>query len=354
MSEQVYTHYRSKLLHHLPEINALRNGKKILPPVNVEIDLCNRCSLGCESCHFAYTHSRGPYAAKGARAHYANTGDLMKENVAANILYQLAEAQVKSVTWTGGGEPTLHPLIKHITTLGHSCALDQGMYTNGCHVDLDLAAVLGRTLKWVYVSLDCVNRATYQKEKKVDGFERACDGAKRLAKKVDVVGIGFLIHAGNVQQMPAMVKLAEKLKATYVQFRPTIDFDFDAPGVAKGDRSWAAEAAVAVLPDSKIRIEYDRQRFADYANWEGHGYHKCLWSGLQAVITPDGRMWTCVNKRGLENDCLGDLTKDTFMNVWSRRSLAPVNEDCRLMCRGHLPNKFLHQISSNRPHVNFI
>ena len=42
-----YINPRSKLLQHIDRITALKFGAK-QPPVNVEVDLSNRCSLGCE------------------------------------------------------------------------------------------------------------------------------------------------------------------------------------------------------------------------------------------------------------------------------------------------------------------
>lgn len=354
MSEMNYTHYRSKLLHHLDTVVAIQAGK-VPPPINVEIDSCNVCSLGCQSCHFAHTHSRGPYASKLPRSHYANTGDMLDTGLACSILRQLAHVGVKSVTWTGGGEPTLHKEFARITTVGHTCVLDQGLYTNACHITPEMAKTLGRTLKWAYVSLDCENKETYLKEKRVDLFDRACEGAKLLCTHVDTVGIGFLMHARNVESMPKMAKLAHKLGGTYVQFRPTISFDASNPSVSsEKSRSWARTIATMDLPASKIPIELDRDRFSHYANWEGHGYHECKWSALQTVITPDGRVWTCCNKRGMEGEALGDLNHETFKDIWARRPIAKVNDQCRVMCRGQMVNKFLHHIESPRPHQNFV
>lgn len=42
------------------ELSRIGETGKTKAPVNVEIDLSNRCSHGCAWCHFAYTHTKGP------------------------------------------------------------------------------------------------------------------------------------------------------------------------------------------------------------------------------------------------------------------------------------------------------
>ena len=61
-----YVDARGKLLQHMDRLAVIKTGGSP-PPVNVEIDLSNRCSLGCEWCHFAYTHTRGPFKGKRAK-----------------------------------------------------------------------------------------------------------------------------------------------------------------------------------------------------------------------------------------------------------------------------------------------
>src|SRR5512139_761362 len=117
-----YIDPRSKLLQHVDRLAALKRGE-IPAPVNVEIDLSNRCSLGCEWCHFGYTHTRGPLAGKRDKPNDALPGgDLMDDGLAFALIDQLKAAGVRSITWTGGGEPSLHPhfdaIVKYTSVRG--------------------------------------------------------------------------------------------------------------------------------------------------------------------------------------------------------------------------------------------
>lgn len=345
-----YIDPRSKLLGHAEKLYALQSGR-IAPPINVEIDLSNRCNLGCEWCHFAYTHTRGPLAKKPSKFAPASStpgGDLMDYELALSIIEQLAGNGVKSITWTGGGEPTLHPQFDKI--ISHAAQyIEQGIYTNGSFIDPDRANLLKSTLQWVYISLDAATPEDYKACKGVDAFYKVLDGIHNLTAITGgaTVGVGFLLTPRNWRDYRKMIDIGDKTGADYVQFRPTIS-----PGE---DTGWL-DGCIAEL--SKARgipgVEIDLSRFEMYRNWNGHGYATCYWSALQTVITPNGKVWTCVNKREHTAAEIGDLSKESFYDIWRRRQIARVDGDCRVMCRGHIPNLVLSEIMTERTHKNFI
>lgn len=146
-----YIDPRNKLFQHMPTLDAIKRGKRP-PPVNVEIDLSNRCSHGCAWCHFAHTHTKGPLAGKVARpAGAISGGDLMDWALAKRILRELAGAGVKSVTWTGGGEPTLHRQFDEIVDYAFTQGLEQGIYTHGGHLDDERAAIIKDVFSWAFI-----------------------------------------------------------------------------------------------------------------------------------------------------------------------------------------------------------
>ncbi len=61
-NNMTYINPRQKVLWHTDRLHELRTTGTTSAPVNVEIDLSNRCSHGCRWCRFAYTHTRGPLA----------------------------------------------------------------------------------------------------------------------------------------------------------------------------------------------------------------------------------------------------------------------------------------------------
>ena len=324
----------------------------------MEIDLSNRCSLGCEWCHFAYTHTRGPLKGKRAKpAALTLGGDLMSLELAQNIVKQLKIWQARSITWTGGGEPTLHPNFDQIIGFTHGYNMPQGIYTHGGHVDENRAALMKSAMTFVYVSLDAADRESYKKHKGVDRFEAACQGIRNLvaAKGEATVGVGFLLTSDNWTDADSMAELAADLGADYAQFRPTILYEMDTPDVPSEDTSWLLEAEDTLqLLAERENVSIDLPRFKQYRTWKGHGYDTCWWSMLQTCITPNGKVWTCVNKREHAAAEIGDLSKETFIEIWQRHTVAKVTGDCRVMCRGHLPNQTLDTLMTEPEHAEFI
>lgn len=357
MSE--YINPRDKVLWHTDHLQQIKDYGRTQAPINVEIDLSNRCSLGCEWCHFAHTHTRGPWAGKAHKASDAiSGGDLMPVELATRILTQLAEAGVQSVTWSGGGEPTLHPHFDDIVTYAAHVGLPQGLYTHGGHISAERAALLKRHLTWVYVSLDEYTADAYKQSKGVDGYGRVIDGITNLvnAEGNATIGVGFLLHRNNCNDIDGMVSLARLLNVDYVQFRPTIRYKAEAPGQVDEDTAWVGDAVQRLAPHANDSfVIADLKRFAEYAIWRGHEYTTCNWTALQTVITPNGKVWRCVNKREHTSALMGDLTQDTFAYIWQRHSgPCAVDGACRVMCRGNSANITLDAVLTQPKHAAFV
>lgn len=337
----------------MDRLSAIRMGARPAP-VNVEIDLSNRCSLGCEWCHFGYAHTRGPLAGKMEKPEGAVPGgDLMETGLALRIVRELEDFGVRSVTWTGGGEPTLHPDFDRIVS---TTRIEQGLYTHGGHIDERRAEILKAWMEWVYVSLDCADPVSYRRMKAADRFEAACQGVRNLvaAEGRATIGVGFLLTRDSWREGPKMLELGRTLGADYIQFRPTILYSQASPAEAIEDRSWLSDCVdwldtVLSEPD----VDADPERFRQYRDWRGHGYDACYWTTVQTCITPNGKVWACVNRREHAEAEWGDLTRESFADVWARSGPWTDFRRCRIMCRGHLPNQTLQHVMGAVEHANF-
>ncbi len=355
-----YIDPRSKVLRHIDRVVAWRQGYTPAP-VTVEWDLSNRCVLGCQDCHFAHTHTKGPWAVKDRRLPMAfdSTGDLADPVLVRRALREMAESGVKGIVWSGGGEPTTHPQWRETVTYAKELGLAQGMYTLGGLLSENDAGHLARTLEWVVVSLDCVDAETYALEKGVQPqrFEAACNGVRWLAEaKSAVVGVSFLLHGQNWRQAPEMVTLGRTLGATYVTFRPAIRTSPDNPGVCTDGRAWVSDALPLLRRLAECEdVEIDPARFAQYAEWSGHGYDTCLGVRLNATVTPDGRVWLCPQRRGVSGSCIGDLRTQAFGDIWRAHPGAyRVDAGCRVMCRLHTVNEQMTALETPHMHEAFV
>jgi MoaA/NifB/PqqE/SkfB family radical SAM enzyme len=355
---------RAKVFRHLDRLAGWRAGDKPAP-VTVEWDLSNRCSLGCQDCHFAHTHSKGPWTSK-ARAlpmAFDSTGDLADIGLVTRAIEQMRRydggAGVRAIVWSGGGEPTLHPEWQAAVDCAAENFIEQGMYTLGGHFTEASARFLAQRAVFVVVSLDAADAATYARDKGVPAarFAAACDGIRRLSEqKRAAVGVSFLLHARNWFHVAPMLDLARTLGATYATFRPAIRFHAPQPSRTVDDRAWVTEALPLLEQVSlEADVECDLSRFTAYRDWAGHGYDTCLGVRMNTTITADGRVWLCPNRRGMAGSCLGDLRTESFGAIWARHpgSFA-VNDQCRVMCRLHPVNEVLSAVETPRAHEAFV
>lgn len=348
----------SKALAHVDRLAAWKRGERPAP-VTVEWDLSNRCHLGCEWCHFAHTHSRGPWVSKDRRLPMAfnSTGDLADISLVRRGLREMFEAGVRAVIWSGGGEPTVHPEWLDAVNAAALCGLEQGMYTAGSLLKMQQAKALASYAAWVVVSLDAVDRETYKSEKGVDGFMAACNAFRWMADTgAAAIGASFLLHAGNWRLAPEMLGLGRALGARYVTFRPIIDTLPDQPAVCVSDRKWIDDAMPMLYElQEEHDVEVDPERFASYRDWSGRSYRACHGIKLNATVTPDGRVWVCPQRRGVTGSQVGDLREESFAALWARHVGAWTDFDqCRVMCRLHHVNEALDEVFKPRAHEAFI
>lgn len=348
----------NKVLGHLDRLAGWQRGEKPAP-ITVEWDLSNRCYLGCGYCHFAHTHTKGPWANKLRLLPMAwdGVGDLAETGMVTRALGEMARAGVHGVVWSGGGEPTIHPQWTTIVRHAHGVGLKQGMYTAGGLLTEESAHDLASLATWVVVSLDAADRESYRSEKGVDGFEAACRGTMRLADVGKAtVGASFLLHERNWYRAEEMLKLARALGATYAMFRPTIETTPDSPATVVADRAWITKALpmlerLSLEPD----VECHASRFEAYRDWKGRDYETCYGIRVNATVTPDGRVWVCPQRRGIPGAEIGDLRRESFSALWARHPGQWTDfSDCRVMCRLHLMNQTLSQVFAQRPHEAFV
>jgi MoaA/NifB/PqqE/SkfB family radical SAM enzyme len=219
--------------------------------------------------------------------------------------------------------------------------------------------LLTRCASWVVVSLDAADPLTYSQEKGVHGsrFDSACNGIRWMAEAQSAaVGVSFLLHKHNWRRMGDMLRLTRELGATYATFRPAVRFHREHPSIADDDPSWVTEALPLLTKMSGERdVECDPSRFTAYRDWTGHGYETCYGVRVNSVVTPDGRVWLCCNRRGMPDSCLGDLRSESFGAIWAQHPASfRVNDQCRVMCRLHPVNQVLHALETPRAHEAFV
>jgi MoaA/NifB/PqqE/SkfB family radical SAM enzyme len=269
---------------------------RIPPPVTVEMDLTDRCSHRCPRC-------------AGGRG----KGELTAIE-AIDYVRQLAAYEVRGLTLTGGGEPTLHRGLPDVLAEAHYLGLECGLITNGSAVTPELAERVAATCTWVRVSIDAGDPDLYRYSHGMgpNEYARAWHAVGLLASARDAagstctVGVGYLTDSITLRGMRAATEHARDAGADYLQFRP-----------------WHSDHTPIDVELAVCR-QYQTDRFRvlssapKYARMGGErGYTRCHGAWFTAVIAADASLPVCCHARGVPAMSYGSLRESPFAEAWA-------------------------------------
>jgi SynChlorMet cassette radical SAM/SPASM protein ScmF len=171
--------------------------------------LTGGCNLACQHCWLSPVYQ--PNGGTGGHLDFRLFAQAIEEGLPLGL---------RSVKLTGG-EPLLHPDFIKIVDLLRQKELGLTIETNGTLLTQELAGHLKEhsTLSHISVSLDGACAATHDPFRGVKGsFERAVQGIRYLVEAGFHPQVIMSLHAGNVDEIEALVRLAESLGAGSVKF----------------------------------------------------------------------------------------------------------------------------------------
>jgi MoaA/NifB/PqqE/SkfB family radical SAM enzyme len=328
-----------KILKHLDRVLPWLKGKNV-PPITIELDLTNRCNHRCPGCI-------------GGRTGHQDLKNPLK------IINQIASFGVKAVTFTGGGEPLLHPQVCEAVEYAQRQGLDVGFITNGSLLNEENASVLVKNCVWVRVSLDASNSREFQSTHGLggDAFQKVVKNIGLLAKTKKkfqakcTVGVGYLTNKKMLKGMLPAARLCRKLGVDYIQFRP---FHWDFTDISK-------ELKKCKKQETKdFSVLYSKHKYDSMKDPHlGRSYQVCYGHQFAAVICADGNMTVCCHTRGNKKFILGNLYKSSLKAIWNskKRQRAIANIDlkkCVPLCRCNTFNQVLWNLKQPTEHVNFL
>ena len=132
--------------------------------------------------------------------------------------------RVRSVDFTGGGEPLLQPQLVDWVAEAHSAGCETGLLSNGYLLSEDKSRQLLRAgIDWVCISVDGADRLMYEQLRTGSSYERVCQNVSGLARlrsgPVPKLMINFVMMNSNFHQVEDIVRLAARLGVDQVNFK---------------------------------------------------------------------------------------------------------------------------------------
>jgi len=176
----------------------------------LQIEPALECNLRCVMCPWREI------------AHDLENHGLMSQTIWESIRPHLSE--IKSIDFTGGGEPLLQPNLPEWIDEAHAAGCETGFLSNGLLLKNEkLQLILNAGVDWICISMDGADAEMYEKIRIGSNFERVCDNVANIAEmrtdKVPKIMINFVLMDLNFHQIEDIVRLASRLGVDQLNFK---------------------------------------------------------------------------------------------------------------------------------------
>jgi len=290
-----------KLFLHEQFNNFLNKSKRTL--INLEISPCGVCNANCSFCFYG----------KNKDKEFLQVEDLL------NLLRRAKDGYgLKAITWTGGGEPTLHTgFDTMIQQVYFNLGIKQGLFTNA----LDLPTYDASVFEWIRISKT-------DRDWNQDAIRLICAGAEKVGLCINFVGDEDL---DSIAQAISITERHDAIK--YVQVRPALGTNGEESGVKITEKlSEYAKEPKVFITDYKF----------EKANNKDRGYDKCYGYHFVPFLWHNGDFGCCGYQREI---VFGNIYKDSMDDIMNNMpDFVNVRTDCQLCCKNSEINESINKI----------
>lgn len=285
---------KQKILSFKNEAEVILRGNRFPFPRMVSCWLTTICNYNCSFCLFKKENKE--------QHKIAPTAWFLK------FIDEMVYCGVRSLEFSGGGEPTLHPDFKEIIKYAYKKGLKLGLFTNGYKFDEKLA----KYFRYIRFSMDAHNKEVYNAIKNPNvpnAFDKVCAKIRRLVKARGKknrprIGLKFVLNDWNCIFDKDMVDLGRKLNVDYVQFK----------GEHNGYTGFDKVQANLV----QLSINYLKKKYPDFISGSVIPTvlkTKCFMSPIHTVVDPEGNAYVCCYLNDKEHT-IGNVFKNKLSEIW--------------------------------------
>ena len=322
-------------------------------PWVIELDPTTACNLACHDC---------------ISANLLNQGGIDPKRL-LKLAEEFKDIGVKAVVLIGGGEPMAHKEFGNLVKAFAEKDIHIGVTTNGTLMKKYMDVCL-EYLSWLRVSVDAGSPEVFnQFRPHASGrsqFDLVINNMKELGqRKKGIMGYSFLLlskfdKSGKLENTNAVDiekagNIAKDIGCDYFEVKPAFDLMhyLQSQDTKVTDIANKQLAAIKKLNSGTFQViaPYTLDEALKGVAVQPKEYERCLVQDLRTVVSPSG-VYVCPYHRGNLNMRIGDITKQSFKEIWHSQKRKEVRDrvnpknHCGFHCIRDGSNKFLEKIIS--------
>lgn len=348
-----------KIFNFEEKINSLPKGiDRIMAPIHIRIKPTNACNHNCSYCSYRIDNVQ---LGKDMAIKDQIPGEKMTE-----IIDDIIDMGVKSVTFSGGGEPFCYPyLLGAVKKLSQS-PVKFAALTNGSKLEGELAEIFAHHAKWLRISIDGWDDESYSAYRGVPKgeFNRTIGNIENFKKHKGrcCLGASIIVDKKNASHVYELIARLKNGGVDSIKIAPCIISNSGAennlyhkPIFAEVKRQ--IRQASDELAEEKFEIfdSYHGQleSFKKEHDW-------CPYLQILPVIGADLNIYPCQDKAyNLDEGLVGSIKDRRFKDFWfsQKEKFFKINPSlhCNHHCVANAKNKLiLEYLNADKEHLEFV
>ena len=313
-------------------------------PIYMEISPVGNCNHGCTFCSYDIM---------------GYPGRMLETDPLLDFLDEAANYGLRSILYSGEGEPLLHPDIVNIIIHTKMKGIDVGLYTNGHLLTDKMAAKILPSLTFFRFSLNGGTRENYAKIHgvKPDVFDKVVHNASHAVRirnsrglSVDI-GAQYVLVPENIDYLLKGIAAMKEACVDYFVIKPFVQH-----GLAQAykiNREFTLDPINPVLDEAEKLSDGDFKVIVRRDSFKKHGqrcYPHCLGTSFMPALNSKGDIAPCVAYWDREEFVFGNIYNNSFQEIWhsgKRKKVKQLLEKkldlkgCPSDCRPNAINEFL-------------
>lgn len=348
-----------KIFHFKEKVDSLpKSITTILSPIQIRIKPTNMCNHNCSYCAYRVD---GLQLGKDM----VIKDQIPREKI-IEIMEDIIEMGVKSVAFSGGGEPFCYPYLLDTVKKLSKTDVRFAALTNGAKLTGEIAEIFARFATWLRVSIDGWDEKSYAQYRGVGEAEfkkvmNNMEDFKKIGGKC-YLGVSLVVDKSNSTHVYELVKNLKNIGVNSVKVSPCIvsnngmDNDEYHAAFFQSAKNQIRKA-IEDLSEDKFEIFDAYHKLDEEFNKK---YAWCPYLQILPVIGADLNIYPCQDKAyNLDDGLIGSIKDIRFKDFWfsNKSNFFRINPSihCNHRCVADKKNRLiLDYLGADKEHLVFV